>query len=231
MGGVGGENGVASGRLGWQPRVELALICAVVGLAGVLGHRVFDGLLEAGAWWMVPVGALLGVVAADFFSGVVHWFGDSFFREESPVIGPMLIAPFREHHRDPEAITRHGLLELHGNSCVPVGGALLLALVFMPGTWSPLWLLLYVWLLFFALGASATNQFHVWAHRKRVPAVALALQRHRLILTADEHRLHHSGTFRRSYCITTGWLNPILDRIAFFPRLEHGIRAVLRRRA
>jgi hypothetical protein len=226
MDGVGGNY-----RAAWQPGVDLLSICAAVGLLGLLGVRVWQGLAVTGAWWMVPAGALVGVLAADFSSGVVHWFGDTFFREESPVIGPMLIAPFREHHRDPEAIALHGQLELHGNSCLPVAVLLLAAVALMPDLSSPAWLLVYMWLFFFALAAGGTNQLHVWAHRRRVPALARALQRRRIILASDAHGLHHSGSFRRSYCITTGWMNPILDRIDFFPKLERGIRAAMRRDA
>ena len=43
---------------------------------------------------------------ADAISGLVHWGCDHYFAEDTPLLGPALIAPFREHHRDPLAITR-----------------------------------------------------------------------------------------------------------------------------
>jgi ubiquitin-conjugating enzyme E2 variant len=98
----------------------------------------------------------------------------------------------------------------------------------MPDLASPVWLIAYTWLFFFVLAAVTTNQFHVWAHRSRVPAIVRMLQRHRVILTREGHAEHHRGSFRRSYCITTGWLNTWLDRIEFFPRLERRIRDLRR---
>lgn len=85
-------------------------------LLALYGHRVFVTISAKAARWILPLAVGSGVLTADFGSGVVHWIGDRFFREDSPVIGPMLIHPFREHHRDPRGITLHGLLELHGNT-------------------------------------------------------------------------------------------------------------------
>src|SRR6267143_1353351 len=34
------------------------------------------------------------------------------------------------------------------------------------------------------------------------------------------HNLHHTEPFNRHYCITNGWLNPLLNKIKFFRRLE-----------
>jgi ubiquitin-conjugating enzyme E2 variant len=70
----------------------------------------------------------MGVLMADFASGTVHWIGDRYFREDTPLIGPLLIEPFREHHRDPRGITTHGLIELHGNTGLPVVWMLALVL-------------------------------------------------------------------------------------------------------
>jgi hypothetical protein len=212
-------------RPAWQPVVELLLVGAAGALLTVLAGCVMSAHVAFGSWWMLPVALVFGVLAADFTSGLVHWFGDSFFREESPVVGPMLIAPFREHHRDPQAITRHSLLELHGNSCVPLVAAAGLAVAVMPDLEARVWRMFYAWLFFFALMAVATNQCHVWAHRSHVPRFVRALQRRGLILTVAGHQRHHSGGFRQSYCITTGWLNPGLDAVDLFPRLERLARA------
>ena len=107
--------------------------------------------------------AAAGWLAADFASGLVHWFADTFFEEDTPCIGPLLIQPFREHHRDPQAMTRHGFLELTGNSCLvllPVVGAAL-ALPLSP--------FLQAAVAAFAFGLFATNLFHKWAHDPAPP--------------------------------------------------------------
>jgi len=82
-------------------------------LGNVLAAGVFLGAVapfvrravEAGVAGEQPAAligaALLGAVAADLASGVVHWACDTFFAEDTPVIGRALIFPFREDHRDP----------------------------------------------------------------------------------------------------------------------------------
>ena len=157
-------------------------------------------------------------------SGLIHWFCDRFFRADTPVLGPLLIRPFREHHRDPEAMTRHGLLELHGNSCIPVIAALAVVHLFAGDGTGPVRLGFDLWLWFFLVATVATNQFHMWAHASSVPAGVCWLQRKGAILSPERHARHHNDHFDRSYCITSGLLNPLLDRIDFFGSLERGIR-------
>ncbi len=64
----------------------------------------------------------------------------------------------------------------------------------------------------------------MWAHMDRPPRLARWLQHCRLVLTPRCHARHHSRDFQTSYCITTGWLNPLLDAVEFFPRLERAVR-------
>src|SRR5262249_48704556 len=69
-----------------------------------------------------PLAALLGLVlgffAADVASGLVHWLCDTYFDPRTPLLGTIFIAPFREHHVDPGALTRHGFFERNGNNCL-----------------------------------------------------------------------------------------------------------------
>jgi len=66
----------------------------------------------------------------------------------------------------------------------------------------------------------ATNQFHKWAHQENPSAFARWLQRKRLVLEPAHHQRHHTRPFDVNYCITNGWLNPVLNRLKFFRRLE-----------
>jgi hypothetical protein len=75
-------------------------------------------------------------------------------------------------------------------------------------------------LVFLSIAVMATNQLHKWAHADRVPRAVVWLQRKRLILPPDHHARHHAPPYAGAYCVTTGWLNHILDPLAFFPRLE-----------
>ncbi len=140
-------------------------------------------------------------------SGLTHWFCDTFFREDTPGIGPMLIHPFREHHRDPAAMTRHGFLELTGNSCLGVLPVLGLA------WWKPWSFLFDAGVIAFALALFGTNLFHKWAHSARVPRVVGWLQKAHVILNPARHAVHHAPPNKGAYCVTNGWMNALLDRI------------------
>ena len=76
-----------------------------------------------------------------------------------------------------------------------------------------------------ALGSYATNLFHKWAHASSVPPGVRWLQRCGLILAPDRHQTHH-GDYSRGFCVTSGWMNPLLDAIRFFPRLEAAARSL-----
>jgi ubiquitin-conjugating enzyme E2 variant len=175
---------------------------------------------------VVPGAFALGVAFADFATGAVHWFCDRFFDENTPVLGEILIRPFREHHVDPQRMVRHGLLELHGNSAIPVIAVLGVVALLDPKPESAAQAALHVGLFFLCACSMATNQFHMWAHAPSVPASVRWLQRHGAILSPQHHALHHGGRFDRSYCMTSGWMNPLLDRIDFFGRIERGVRAL-----
>ena len=161
-----------------------------------------------------------GYLAADFVSGLVHWFGDRFFEEDTPLIGRVFIVPFREHHRDPLAMTRHGALELLGNSAL--GTVPLLAMAWL---WAGAIVTegLTVGL---AAGGIAANQLHAWAHARTAPRTVRWLQRHWLALPPAHHARHHRGGSTSTYCTTTGWMNRSADRLKIFAGLERVLRAL-----
>jgi plasmanylethanolamine desaturase len=212
-------------RLRWQSLMEWAAIVVASALWLLLAARLVQGGgLTASFWWVTALGALAGYLAGDLMSGVVHWFCDTFFEESSPLIGRVLIHPFREHHRDPLAMTRHDFAEIAGNSCLALA-PLLAVVALLPAPARPLWLGVYAGLLVFTVVAVVTNQLHKWAHMPAVPAFVTRMQRTGLILRPLRHAAHHR-TQAEAYCVATGWLNPPLDRIAFFPRLERALVAL-----
>jgi hypothetical protein len=80
--------------------------------------------------------------------------------------------------------------------------------------------------LFLSLGVFATNQFHKWAHVKNPGRIIRRAQRWHLILPRDHHGIHHSAPYATHYCITTGWLNPLLRGTDFYRRMERVITAL-----
>lgn len=164
---------------------------------------------------------VVGYIAADFTSGFVHWLGDTWGTTNIPVFGKTFIRPFREHHVDQMAITRHDFVETNGLNCLANVLVLLpflgLYLVIGPSVLAHAILLFLVAL---SLGVFGTNQFHKWAHLEHPPRVIRWLQNTRVIMSPAHHAVHHASPYDTYYCITVGWLNPILQRINFFRRLE-----------
>lgn len=199
--------------------------CALVWIGAILDlaphYRGGPALMAIG------VGAGAGYLAADFVSGTVHWMADRYFDPRTPILGPALIAPFREHHADQLAMTRHDFFEVSGNNGL-VTIPLALGVILLPapsGFWTQA---LAASVVSLGLSVIATNQFHCWAHVERPPRFARRLQAARLILSPEAHAVHHAPSHDRAYCVTSGWLNPVLDRAGFFPRLENRIAALRR---
>jgi len=65
-----------------------------------------------------------------------------------------------------------------------------------------------------------TNQIHKWAHMSSPPKLVCWLQRSGLILSTQKHEVHHTWPFVQSYSITSGLLNPVLNGIGFYRKLE-----------
>ena len=205
--------------------VDLASVTAFALLWLALGVRLARGSDAATLLLALALAAPLGLVLADLASGVVHWLADTWFDPATPVVGRLVIAPFREHHRDPDAIVRHRFLEVTGNNalvCVP-GLAALLAWPLAEER-VDLWrALLDATALATAAAVGATNHLHRWAHAARVPRAVAWLQRHAFVLSPGRHAVHHFEP-DRAYCVATGWLNPLLDRSRLFRALERSLR-------
>lgn len=189
-------------------------------------------LLGQAFWALAPSSATTGLLccavalpigyyAADLLSGVIHWVCDSFGNAQTPLWGPMLVAPFRRHHRAPGDITHISLTENLGSSAI--AGALVLwlwapqagsamAVPGLVGRYSGLWCIAF---------AVLSNRFHRWAHlpSARRPRWMQRLQDWRLILRPAEHALHHRKPHRGNYCILSGWANPLCNRVPW-ERLE-----------
>ena len=176
-------------------------------------------------WWLAVLIALpLGVATIDLLSGVVHWACDRFGDAGTPLLGPLLIRAFREHHVDPRQMIEHDWIETNGEPCFFSALALAMLAFLAPSVESGLGAaaLALVWTM--AAVGSWANQVHKWAHMSRAPTLAQFLQRVGLALRPDEHACHHRAPHDSSYCISTGWMNPFLDRIGLWSWLERSLR-------
>ncbi len=180
--------------------------------------------------WLVLAAFVSGFIMADFVSGLVHWMGDTWGSTEMPILGQALIRPFREHHVDEKAITRHDYIETNGNNCmvaVPVAAICALTPLAVPG-YEPLMVFAVVSLTSMIFWVMMTNQIHKWSHldEDQTPAVLKWLQKLHLILPPAHHQIHHKAPFDTYYCITTGWLNWPLAKIGFYRHAERLITAL-----
>lgn len=206
----------------WTHRaLEMAAIVVVAVLCAWAALRVMRAVDDAMLIYVAAAAIVAGYVAADVASGLVHWAADRYGSEQTPVLGPNFIGPFRRHHVDPGDIAHHDFVETCGNSCivaVPVLGA---ALIWMPdargGAGS-----LFAWTALLVLIAATvtTNLFHKWAHMPSPPAPARALQRLGVVLSREHHAVHHAAPFRTYYCITTGWMNRPFQKARLHEWLE-----------
>jgi hypothetical protein len=163
---------------------------------------------------------VVGYLFADFGSGVVHWFFDTWLSPETPLLGGAFVRTFREHHTDPSAICRHDFVETNGSNM------LVASLMILVGAVSSSEFVACA-LLVAALFTSVTSQIHKWAHLEpeRVPRVVAWLQRARLVLSKRGHAAHHVAPYARCYCITSGWVNAPLDTLRFFRAIEWVVRS------
>ncbi len=204
----------------WIRIFDVAAVIVFAILLLSLFIRVGAIAQETGRWWIVASALLPGYLIADLSAGLVHWFCDSFFAEDTLLVGKILIRPFREHHRDPHAITRHGFFELNGNNCLAMVPLLLFSwLAGGPGAESSLSLFLHSFIFSLSLAIFATNQFHRWAHTQKPLILISWLQRSNLILNPERHQRHHCE-YDRAFCVTSGWMNPLLDAVLFSRRVE-----------
>lgn len=162
---------------------------------------------------LIVIQIILIVALADFVAGIIHWLEDAYFTEDTPVIGPLFIRPNIVHHHLPRYFTR--LTWWQSSRDLVLVGALVLLVAWPLG-----WLSWQLW--FFVILSANANQVHKWSHRTRAENGRLIslLQDWRILQTPRHHGLHHTDPKNTYYCPITNYVNPLLERISFWPRLE-----------
>uniref|UniRef100_A0A8D2K2C3 Lipid desaturase domain-containing protein n=1 Tax=Theropithecus gelada TaxID=9565 RepID=A0A8D2K2C3_THEGE len=193
----------------YSPGKRLQEWCSVILCFSLIAHNLVHLLLLA-RWEHTPlviVGVVAGALIADFLSGLVHWGADTWGSVELPIVGKAFIRPFREHHIDPTAITRHDFIETNGDNCL-VTLLPLLNMAYKFRTHSPEALeQLYPWECFvfcLIIFGTLTNQIHKWSHTYfGLPRWVTLLQDWHVILPRKHHRIHHVSPHETYFCITT----------------------------
>lgn len=162
--------------------------------------------------------ALIGWLLADLLSGIVHWWEDRVGEMAWPVIGQAVIAPNRLHHVDVLYFAQSSLLARN------------LAAWLVVAATSAVWFWLagpsVVWA-FATLGGALAAEVHRMAHLPvSVGPVGRVLQEVGLIQSPRHHAGHHKAPSDRRYCVLTDWLNPALDALGVWRRLESAMDRV-----
>jgi ubiquitin-conjugating enzyme E2 variant len=129
------------------------------------------------------------------------------------VIGRAIIVPNIVHHHLPRHFTRLSWWE--SSSELVLAGLLMIAAAWPLGLLS--------WQLFLFVGVSINaNEVHKMAHRTRAENGWLVskLQDWHLLQTPHHHGLHHKDPKNTFYCPVTNYVNPLLEKVQFWPRLE-----------
>jgi len=198
-------------------------IVSTIALAIWVGASVACFFTEG--WWLAVLIALpLGVAAIDFLTGIVHWACDRFGNAATPVVGPLLIRAFREHHVDPGKMLEHDFIETNGEPCFLTALTLALLALLAPSVQSSFGAagVSLVWTM--AVVGAWANQVHKWAHASNAPGGVRLLQGLGLALRPNAHACHHRAPHDSGYCISTGWMNPLLDRLGLWAWLERSLR-------
>jgi hypothetical protein len=167
-------------------------------------------------------GLAAAVVLADFVSGLVHWLEDAYVRFKPQRKLPLLNSIALEndlHHRRPRDFLARSWWASSWDLALIGGVVLAVAYAIGQLNWA---------VVVFVLLASNANQLHKWAHRnpRENPWLVTLLQRAHILQTPRHHGRHHSGEKNTHYCVVTNFLNPLLEEVSFWQRLERLVAKV-----
>jgi ubiquitin-conjugating enzyme E2 variant len=160
------------------------------------------------------------VLAADFFTGFIHWLEDTFWTEETPFLGKWLIQPNELHHRRPSAFLEKNWWQ-SSYDAIGVGTILVLITFLLHRLNWEIWL--------FVLISINATQIHKFSHQaqSKIPFIIRLLQNLRIIQNSRHHVKHHRGNNNSHYCLVTPILNPILDYLCFWKGMEKILEPIL----
>lgn len=162
--------------------------------------------------------AVIGWLIADLATGIFHWWEERCARESWPIIGKHIITPNRVHHRDRLAFLDKSFADRNAAAII---GALVVGALW----W---WLIgLSVVLVFATIGGAISTIVHTWTHAaKTAPKFVRVMQETGVIQSPKHHADHHRPPSDSHYCALTDWLNPTLDALDVWARMERGLMRI-----
>jgi len=160
------------------------------------------------------------VLITDFLSGLLHWLEDSYGKPNWPILGRFIIQPNIRHHHSPMAFTQNSWLR-SASVLLFIGAALLIAASLLGILSWRVWAIVMI-------GVNA-NEFHKWAHQPtdKNSRIVNLLQRLFILQTPTHHEIHHRRSKDSHYCVVTNLLNPLLEKLRIWRRLESLIHVTL----
>ncbi|MFT5140441.1 MAG: hypothetical protein ACI9CB_002104 [Rhodothermales bacterium] len=154
------------------------------------------------------------ILAIDFLSGFVHWFFDTQIKPSGTFLGRIAI-DFLDHHVRPRRTVDVGFFASASRPATMVSLPLLTLALVLQGN-----VIISSVLLWIGLLSMLVPQTHKLAHRPEPGHLTKYLQMGRLMIHPVSHQKHHADN-TESFCVFTGWLNPVLDSIRFWRGMEH----------
>lgn len=191
----------------------------VICVASQMGNfRRFARMSQSDDKAHVVVSILASWIAADFVSGLYHWFADS-YRTTNSTVNAIFFDNFQLHHKQPSLICKRPLANVNWEVNLPSFVLTILQLYF---GMTPQSIVCFPFLAGFCFWISITNQAHRWAHQpqSKIPRIVKILQQNGVILSPQHHHRHHRESHLEDYCITSGICNPLLQRLNLWRRLE-----------
>lgn len=176
-------------------------------------------LLFGGLWTITQVFLLW--LGADFITGIVHWWQDTYGNPTWPILGKYVIAPNLRHHDDPRGMLKVSYWARMNTSLFAAGGIIGLLILCDISSWQAIVLIVF---------ASQGNEIHAMGHRtnKENGLLVVWLQTIGIIQTRKTHGWHHKAPYDTNFFVMTEYLNPFFNKIKFFERLERLIQTVFR---
>lgn len=158
---------------------------------------------------------IIAWIIGDFIAGFWHWIEDRFLGHQYNIFGFKFDKPNSSHHDNPQ-----GLLELTYWKRNYLSIIVAVPLIFLG--------ILFGWPLFVVLSfifASQANEIHAFAHNKgKIIPIVQVLQETGLFQSPRHHAEHHRSPFLIRYCVSSNFVNPIIDYFNFWRRLENFLK-------
>jgi len=189
--------------------MKIVILAVFAAIVFTLANSLALFLLQIFSLWLL----------ADFITGVIHWWEDTYGNPQWPLLGKFVVEPNIVHHTQPTKLLEGTYWDRTNTSYI---GAGIIGLV--------LWCLgVHAWqmivLLFFC---AQGNQIHALSHRSDVAngKFVLFLQKIGIFQSRKTHRWHHKAPYETNFCIMSEFLNPILNKLEFWEELEQFILEV-----